>query len=69
MSGRLNAEIKFRWLRLGLRAHWTERVDDALKFVTEQGRMKFVRPIYRSVVDAVTICSLYLVLKERGELQ
>ena len=44
-----NSEIKFRWLRLGLKAHWTESVEDSLKFITEQGRMKFVRPIYRFV--------------------
>lgn len=47
MSERNNAEIKFRWIRLGLKAHWTDQVDTAVKFVTDQGRMKFVRPIYR----------------------
>ncbi|XP_064078786.1 leukotriene A-4 hydrolase-like isoform X2 [Macrobrachium nipponense] len=47
MSSRNNAEIKFRWLRLGLKSHWPDCVDEALKFITEQGRMKFVRPIYR----------------------
>ncbi|KAK4308235.1 hypothetical protein Pmani_020082 [Petrolisthes manimaculis] len=49
MSGHQNSEIRFRWLRLAIQAHWTEQVDDALKFVTEQGRMKFVRPIYRDL--------------------
>lgn len=47
MSSRNNSEIKFRWLRLGLKAHWTAVVAEAIKFITEQGRMKFVRPIYR----------------------
>lgn len=47
MTKRLNAEIRFRWLRLGLKARWEESVGPALDFVTEQGRMKFVRPIYR----------------------
>lgn len=47
MSKRLNSEIRFRWLRLGLKARWEESVGPALDFVTEQGRMKFVRPIYR----------------------
>ncbi|XP_042225073.1 leukotriene A-4 hydrolase-like isoform X1 [Homarus americanus] len=51
MSSRNNAEIKFRWLRLGLKAHWKEQADEALKFVTEQGRMKYVRPIYRDLYD------------------
>lgn len=49
MSKRLNAEIRFRWLRVCLRAKWDECVDQALMFVTEQGRMKFVRPIYRDL--------------------
>lgn len=49
MSGRLNSEIRFRWLRLCLRAKWEECVNAALQFVTEQGRMKFVRPIYRDL--------------------
>ncbi|CAL4059387.1 unnamed protein product, partial [Meganyctiphanes norvegica] len=44
-----NAEIRYRWIRLGLKAHWELRVEDALKMVTEQGRMKFVRPLYRDL--------------------
>ncbi len=42
-----NSEIRFRWLRLNLRAKIETSVSKALEFVTEQGRMKFVRPIYR----------------------
>jgi leukotriene-A4 hydrolase len=42
-----NSEIKFRWLRLGLKAHYSDAIPPAIEFVTEQGRMKFVRPIYR----------------------
>ncbi len=42
-----NAEIRFRWLRLNLRGKVEAAVPRALGFVTEQGRMKFVRPIYR----------------------
>lgn len=51
MTKRLNAEIRFRWLRLGLKARWEESVGPALDFVTEQGRMKFVRPIYRDLYE------------------
>ncbi|KAK8728434.1 hypothetical protein OTU49_009298, partial [Cherax quadricarinatus] len=51
MSSRNNSEIKFRWLRLGLKAHWNDQADEALKFVTEQGRMKFLRPIYRDLYE------------------
>ncbi|XP_019633359.1 PREDICTED: leukotriene A-4 hydrolase-like [Branchiostoma belcheri] len=49
MSANNNSEIKFRWLRLGIRAEWEGAVDPALKFVTVQGRMKFVRPLYRDL--------------------
>jgi leukotriene-A4 hydrolase len=42
-----NAEIRVNWLRLGLRSHWKDCVQDAIAFVTSQGRMKFVRPIFR----------------------
>lgn len=44
-----NSEIKFRWLRVCIKARWKDRISDALKFVNEQGRMKFVRPIYRDL--------------------
>ncbi len=42
-----NSEIRAVWLRLGLKAHWKGCVDEAIEFVTSQGRMKFVRPIFR----------------------
>ena len=42
-----NSEIKFRWIRLGLRSKWDDAIPLAVQMVTEQGRMKFLRPIYR----------------------
>ena len=42
-----NAEIKFRWLRLGLRAQLKEAIPLAIEFATSLGRMKYVRPIFR----------------------
>ena len=33
-----------------MKARWTDVIPRALQFVTEQGRMKFVRPIYRSAL-------------------
>ena len=42
-----NSEIRFRWLRLCLRAHVESAIDAALKMATEQGRMKFTRPLFR----------------------
>ncbi|KAJ3648764.1 hypothetical protein Zmor_020541 [Zophobas morio] len=44
-----NSEIKFRWLRIGLKSHWPKSVDPALDWVNEVGRMKFVRPLYRDL--------------------
>jgi leukotriene-A4 hydrolase len=49
LNGRKNSEIRFRWLRLCIKAKWLEQVQLALDFVTEQGRMKFIRPIYRDL--------------------
>ena len=42
-----NAEIRALWIRVGLKAHWKGCVDDAIEFITSQGRMKFLKPIYR----------------------
>jgi len=46
-----NSEIKFRWIQLGIRAHCKQAIAPALDMVTEQGRMKFTRPLYRSLGD------------------
>ena len=46
-SGVRNSEIRFRWIRLGLRGKWEDAVARAVQMVTDQGRMKFLRPIYR----------------------
>uniref|UniRef100_A0A665V068 Leukotriene A-4 hydrolase n=1 Tax=Echeneis naucrates TaxID=173247 RepID=A0A665V068_ECHNA len=43
----MNSEIRFRWLRLCVRCRWEEAVPMALKMATEQGRMKFTRPLFR----------------------
>lgn len=42
-----NAEIRFRWLRLCIKVKWEEKLEEILRFINSQGRMKFVRPIYR----------------------
>ncbi|XP_050305919.1 leukotriene A-4 hydrolase [Anthonomus grandis grandis] len=44
-----NSEIKFRWLRICLKAHWEEKVDTVLSWINIVGRMKFVRPLYRDL--------------------
>jgi len=44
-----NVEIQFRWIRLGIKARWETIVQPALALVNSQGRMKFVRPVYRDL--------------------
>ncbi|WAR25725.1 LKHA4-like protein [Mya arenaria] len=46
-----NSEIKFRWLKLCIQARYEPAISEALKFVTDQGRMKFVQPIYTDLYD------------------
>lgn len=42
-----NPEIKFRWIRLGLKSKWDNAIPRAIKMVSEIGRMKYLNPIYR----------------------
>merc|ERR1712107_531441 len=44
-----NVEVEFKWIRLGLAAKWDKAVQPALRLATVQGRMKFVRPLYRDL--------------------
>ena len=45
-----NSEVRFRWLRLGVRVGIPVCAAEALRFLSEQGRMKFVRPLYRDLM-------------------
>lgn len=49
MWDKKNCEIRLRWLRMCLKGRWEAALEPSLAFVTEQGRMKFVRPIYREL--------------------
>jgi len=42
-----NSELRFRWQKICLLAEYETIFPHVVKFVTEQGRMKFVRPLYR----------------------
>lgn len=44
-----NAEIKFQWLRICLKAHWEEKIAPTLEWLNEVGRMKYSRPLYRDL--------------------
>ncbi|XP_032674153.1 leukotriene A-4 hydrolase [Odontomachus brunneus] len=50
-----NCEIRFIWLRLCIKNRWESKVSDALAFATEQGRMKYVRPIFRDLYEWVEV--------------
>ncbi|KAJ1923530.1 Leucyl aminopeptidase yscIV [Tieghemiomyces parasiticus] len=47
-----NAEVRFRWQMVALRARYTPIFDAVVTFVLEQGRMKYIRPLYRSLYAA-----------------
>uniref|UniRef100_A0A8C3JNP1 Leukotriene A4 hydrolase n=1 Tax=Calidris pygmaea TaxID=425635 RepID=A0A8C3JNP1_9CHAR len=46
-----NSEIRFRWLRLCIKSRWEEAIPLALKMATDQGRMKFTRPLFRDLYN------------------
>jgi len=50
-----NNEIKFRWQMLCLRNNFIEIFPHVVKFVTTQGRGKFVKPLYRELAKCGTI--------------
>lgn len=42
-----NCDILSSWIQLCLKYRWKEIIPVAFDFVTHQGRIKYVRPIYR----------------------
>ena len=47
-----NAEIRYRWLNLCLINDYKPVYGEVVKFISEQGRMKFVRPLYKALAKA-----------------
>ena len=47
-----NAEIRFRWLTLRLRAQDARAFPHAVRLLLEQGRMKFTRPLYKDLAQS-----------------
>ena len=45
MDNSSNVEIVFRWIRLGIKARWEQSLGQALRLVTDQGRLKFIMPL------------------------
>eukprot|EP00027_Filamoeba_sp_ATCC50430_P011432 CAMPEP_0168552066 /NCGR_PEP_ID=MMETSP0413-20121227/6519_1 /TAXON_ID=136452 /ORGANISM="Filamoeba nolandi, Strain NC-AS-23-1" /LENGTH=610 /DNA_ID=CAMNT_0008582657 /DNA_START=35 /DNA_END=1867 /DNA_ORIENTATION=- len=49
-----NAEIRFRWYSLCIRSENSKVFPNVAAFLKEQGRMKYVRPLYRSLFKSQT---------------
>ncbi|CEG36882.1 leukotriene a-4 hydrolase aminopeptidase [Plasmopara halstedii] len=49
----LNAELRFRWYTLSLRSGDLRLLDKIVAMLKEQGRMKFVRPLFRDLCTAL----------------
>ena len=47
LSSHNNSEIKFKWIRLGLKGKWIDAIPRATSMMNESGLLKFVRPLYR----------------------
>ncbi|KAI9319681.1 peptidase family M1-domain-containing protein [Dichotomocladium elegans] len=47
-----NSDVRFRWQQLCLQASYEPIYHHTVEFVTQQGRMKFVRPLYRLLYKA-----------------
>ncbi|KAF7728912.1 Leukotriene A-4 hydrolase [Apophysomyces ossiformis] len=47
-----NADVRFRWQKLCLMASYEPIYKHVVAFITSQGRMKFVRPLYRLLYKA-----------------
>jgi len=51
-SSSKNAEIQFRWCKLGLKCNHEQSVEPTIKMLTSQGRMKYTRPLYRALFSS-----------------
>ncbi|KAG9339983.1 hypothetical protein JZ751_022299 [Albula glossodonta] len=65
-----NSEIRFRWLRICVRAKWEDAVPLAFKMATGQGRLKFTRPLFRELYnfDKYRDEAVETFLKHRGAM-
>ena len=45
-----NSEILFSWLRLAIRRHYEPALPALERFLTSQGRRKYVRPLYTELM-------------------
>ncbi|OBZ87576.1 Leukotriene A-4 hydrolase [Choanephora cucurbitarum] len=52
MSPIRNADVRFRWEQLCVMSSYENIYPSVVDFITQQGRMKFVRPLYRYLYNA-----------------
>lgn len=50
LTGKRNSEERFKWCMICLKCGRAEILRDAADFAVSQGRMKFVRPLYRALL-------------------
>ena len=50
LSGRRNSEILFSWLRIAIRQRYEPAFPALERFLTSQGRRKFLRPLYEDLM-------------------
>ena len=52
LSTRRNAEVLFAWLRVAIRNHYMPAMPALERFLTTQGRRKFLKPLYEDLMKA-----------------
>jgi aminopeptidase N len=50
LSQRRNSEVLFAWLHIAIRHHYTPALPALERFLTTQGRRKFLRPLYEDLM-------------------
>jgi hypothetical protein len=50
LTGKGNSEVLFAWLRIAIRRHYRPAMPALERFLTAQGRRKFVRPLYEELM-------------------
>jgi len=45
-------EVKQRWFPLGIKHGYNDTMDPAHDFISSQGRLKYLNPIYRALIDS-----------------
>jgi hypothetical protein len=50
LTGRRNSEVLFAWLRIAIRHRYEPAMPALERFLTSQGRRKFLRPLYEDLM-------------------